>query len=158
MIARRGFLGLCVALSLAACGPPAGGTDPISTVRPLYAPYLADAAPPPALPARAPLSGELRGMFAALDEAVAAGSAQGLDFDPVIDGQDYQLSGLEVTLEEGPAAGRAMVKAAFRNFGADVEVFFDLIEEGGAWVIDDVHTAQWTLRALLAQEGITASN
>jgi hypothetical protein len=153
-LVRRWFLVMTVA-ALAACGAPRGGSDPVATIEPLYQPYVEQASDPGGQPL--PYSPELRAMMRALDERVDAGEAEGgLGFDPVIDGQDYEIANVDVALEQPPADGRAVVRASFTNFGADVVVYYDMIETGGAWYIDDMHTPQWTLRALLADLGVTA--
>jgi hypothetical protein len=140
-------------LILAACGgAPAAGRDPVSTVEAIYAPYVSNAASVPALENAAPWTEDL----SALIEA-AAGVDGGIGFDPIIDGQEYELSDLNVTaapVGDGPT----VVSAAFTNLGDDVTVTYELVEQGGGWRVQDMRTDQWTLRGALANVGVTAEN
>ena len=60
-----------------------------------------------------------------------------LDFDFVVDGQDYKISNVDV----GPtvAAGdKATVTVTFRNFDANSRNVYTFVREGGQWKVDDV--------------------
>jgi hypothetical protein len=149
------FFGLstvvAAAFLLTACGGrPAAGSDPVSTVEAVYAPYVAHAANPPALDNAAPWTADL----AALIEA-AEGVEGGLGFDPIIDGQDYEVAGLQIAAADGAAAGQAVVDARFTNLGDEVTVTYDLVQENGGWRVQDVRTEDWTLRGALASIGVT---
>jgi hypothetical protein len=84
---------------------------------------------------------------------MARSQAQGepiLDFDPLIDAQDYQLTNLNVTTDAVVANSHATVRANFTNAGAPSEVVYDLIWENGGWRVDNVRTSRWDLRAITA--------
>ncbi|WP_407525343.1 DUF3828 domain-containing protein [Methylobacterium oryzisoli] len=61
-----------------------------------------------------------------------------LDADPFISGQDGEVKNLRVAVTAGPADGRAEVAARFVSFAQPVTVRFRMVEEGGAWRIDDI--------------------
>ncbi|HEV7256806.1 MAG TPA: DUF3828 domain-containing protein [Bosea sp. (in: a-proteobacteria)] len=67
-----------------------------------------------------------------------AGEMGNLGADPFLSGQDGEIKSLRVTVTEAPANGRALVTAAFRSFRQPVSVRFRMVEEGGAWRIDDI--------------------
>ncbi len=147
------FLGLTALamIMLAACGgAPAAGRDPVSTVEAIYAPYVADAANPPALATAAPWTEDLAVLIAAAGEVEG-----GIGFDPIIDGQEYDVSDLQVTAADETASAGAVVSAAFMNLGDPVTVTYDLVQVGGGWRVHDVRTEVWTLRGSLASAGVT---
>jgi hypothetical protein len=154
-ISRRFVLAAAFAF-LTACGPAPGG-DPVGTVQALYDPYLSNQNPKPFLDA-APLTSELHDMMkTAQEQASARGEPTVVvDFDPIIDGQDWELSDLNVELVEPAQAESAQVRARFKNMGEDVALTYDLVRQGGGWRIDNIEGANWTLRQLLADAGVSA--
>lgn len=158
---RRALLaGMGAAVVLAACTPPqqqqetaapAGapaGADPAAIVRQLYEPYLTQGATLPPFREQAPWS---RALWAELEAMVARSQASGepiLDFDPLIDAQDYELAGVEVETEAEVEASHAVVRARFVNLGAQSEVIYDLVWEGEGWKVDNIRTAEWDLRRI----------
>lgn len=134
--------------ALAACGgggAPAPGDDPVATVERIYEPYVAQAANAPAAERAAPWTDDLK---AQLDAARAAEG--GLNFNPVIDGQEFEIADLDVALDGPPSQSTATVRAGFTNLGEPTTVFFDLVREDDGWRVHDVHTEAWALRAILA--------
>ena len=73
-----------------------------------------------------------------------------LDFDPLIDAQDYQLSDLNVTTDSVVENSHATVRANFVNAGAMSEVVYDLVWENGGWRVDNIRTSRWDLRLIAA--------
>ncbi|PZO55166.1 MAG: hypothetical protein DCF16_03860 [Alphaproteobacteria bacterium] len=159
---RRSFVvGALAATALAACTPPAQeaqtpdpaastAPDPADTIRPLYDPYLTEGAQFPGLEQQAPWSAA---MLTALQAMMARSQAAGepiLDFDPLIDAQDYQLTDLNVTTDSVVENSHATARASFNNGGAPVEVVYDLVWENGGWRVDNVRTSRWDLRAIVA--------
>jgi hypothetical protein len=67
-----------------------------------------------------------------------AGEIGHVGADPFISGQDGEVKNLRVSVTEAPANGRALVTASFRSFKQPVSVRFRMVEEGGAWRIDDI--------------------
>ena len=151
---RRIFVALA-GFVLAACSQAQPGADPVATIQPLYAPYIEGRNPPTLLDA-APWTPELRAL---LQRAQAMSRDSGepvIDFDPIIDGQDWDIDAVAVTLVAPPAEGRAEIAARFTNSGDDVAVIYDLVEADGGWRVDNVRTETWSLRAILASAGIAA--
>ena len=85
------------------------------------------------------MSRELSAMFAR-DELFMneSGDMGHVDADPFISGQDGEVKNLQVAVTVPPAGGKAVVTASFRSFRQPVSVRFRMIEEGGAWKIDDI--------------------
>lgn len=156
---RRDFVIAAAALAaLAACSPPASeapeaasaAPDPADTIRPLYDPYLTEGASFPGFENQAPWSA---GLWAALQAMMARSQARGepiLDFDPLIDAQDYQLTNLNVTTESVVENSHSSVRASFVNAGAPTEVIYDLVWENGGWRVDNIRTSRWDLRVIAA--------
>ncbi|MGK2922452.1 MAG: DUF3828 domain-containing protein [Methyloceanibacter sp.] len=74
-----------------------------------------------------------------------------LDFDPFVDGQDWEIGGLKVK-EVYRSGGEARVRADFANFGKPRSILFSLVREGGEWRIDDIAETlppRWTLSKIL---------
>ncbi|MDP3257703.1 MAG: DUF3828 domain-containing protein [Bosea sp. (in: a-proteobacteria)] len=102
------------------------------------------------------MSRELAGLFARNElYQEEAGEMGHLGADPFLSGQDGEVKNLEVMVTEKPANGRAAVTASFRSFRQPVSVRFRVIEEGGAWRIDDivnrVEGQDYAVRDLLSQ-------
>ncbi len=110
---------------------------------------------------RAPyLSRSLRALWAAADAKTQAGDTGPLDFDPVSNSQDPQLRAFAVKIEK-QGDKHATVAA---TFGAQKEpldrqltvtVRYELVNEGGAWKIDDItgvasSGGAWSVRQLVA--------
>jgi hypothetical protein len=86
------------------------------------------------------LSPRLRALVRRDVALTPAGDVGALDGDPICDCQDFQIS--HVRAEVRPAgAGRAVAAVRFRNFGRAQAVTLDLIAVGGAWRVDNVHSA-----------------
>lgn len=122
--------------------------DPAATIRPLYNPYLTEGATFPAFREQAPWSAAL---WAQLEAMMARSEAAGepiLDFDPLIDAQDYQLNNLSVTTDAVSEGSHAVVRSRFSNAGRDTEVVFDLVWEQNGWRVDNIRTAAWDLRQI----------
>ena len=138
---------------LAAAGGNAGQDaaavpDPAAAIRPLYDPYLTEGATFPDFEHQAPWSASL---WAELQAMMARSQAMGepiLDFDPLIDAQDYQLTNLVVAPEAVVPNSHAVVRASFNNSGRATEVVYDLVWEDGAWRVDNIRSSGWDLRQI----------
>ncbi len=156
---RRGFVIAVVAAVLAACsqqpqgedaGSAAAGPDPAQVIRPLYDPYLTENAVMPEFRDMAPWSSSLWAELEAMSARAIANEEPTLDFDPLIDAQDYQLSDLNVTTDAVVENSHATVRASFTNLGEPTEVLYDLVWENDAWRVDNIRTANWDLRRMAA--------
>lgn len=164
MLRHNLLLSLAAVAALAACQrepetveaqPPADAsasraiTDPSTVVRGFYDPYLVPDGQIPPLAEAAPWSTQ---MAADLDAMFARSQAQGepiLDFDPIIDAQDYQLSDVRTTTDSIVENSHATVRASFTNAGAREEVLYDLVWQDDRWKVDNVRTSEWDLRTIV---------
>lgn len=123
-----------VAAGLAFSGPALAEnyTDPKALLEALYAGYM----PPNEFPPdQSNLQSErLNGLFAK-DQEEADGEIGRIDFDPFVNGQDYQITNLLIG-EPYLAGGKAVVKVTFDNMGTAQEIGFLLVNEDG-WKVDD---------------------
>lgn len=96
-------------------------------------------------------SAELNGLFEN-DAREADGEVGRLDFDPYIDGQDYQLSDLSIGAPQ-IAGDTATVEVSFSNFDHPETLSFALVREADGWKVDDVISADtdfpYSLKAIL---------
>lgn len=157
---RAIILGAASSAALAACsrqesktaeipGAPAA-PDPASIIRPLYDRYMTEGAQFPDFQNQAPWSASLWAQLEAMTQRSQAINEPILDFDPLIDAQDYQLSNLNVTTEALAENSHATVRASFNNAGRQSDVLYDMIWEGGAWHVDNMRTSTWDLRQIAA--------
>ncbi|QDZ10884.1 DUF3828 domain-containing protein [Devosia ginsengisoli] len=70
-------------------------------------------------------------------ELAGEGEMGAISFDPYIDGQDYDITELEIGAPE-MAGDAATVDVTFRNFGEPRALSYELVLEDGGWKIDDV--------------------
>lgn len=163
---RRGLAALVPALAIAACGAalaaPGGPETPVHEAYAITARQLAGAAGKPvAAPWQKPhrdrlMSASLAALFAR-DELYQeeAGEMGNLGADPFLSGQDGEVKNLKVSVTTPPVGGKALVTASFRSFKQPVSVRFRMVEEGGAWKIDDivnrVEGQDYAVRDLLSQ-------
>ena len=86
-------------------------------------------------------------------DAIEAGDQMGrLDFDPYINGQDYQVTDLVI----GDAridGDKATEEVTFRNFDRPQAMTFTLVKEADGWKIDDMVSADkdfpYSLKAIM---------
>lgn len=130
--------------------PPAAIPDPAAVIRPLYDPYLTEGATFPDFEHQAPWSASLWGVLQAMMARSEERGEPILDFDPLIDAQDYQLSNLNVAAEGVVENSHATVRASFSNAGAQTEIVYDLVWENNGWRVDNIRTSRWDLRVIAA--------
>lgn len=82
-------------------------------------------------------SAALKGLYAADEARTPVGEMGALDFDPYIDGQDYQIDDLVIG-EPVLSGNNAQVNVSFDNFGRPTALIYDLVFENDGWKIDDV--------------------
>lgn len=166
---RRDLILTMSAAALAACSrqeakteAPADGaravTDPASVIRPLYDRYMTPNAEFPDLRDQAPWSDGLSALLEAMRQRSAQINEPILDFDPLIDAQDHQLSDLNVANEAISEASHAVVRASFTNATTRTEIVYDLIWEGDRWKVDNIRGDGWDLRQIAAAPSADASS
>jgi hypothetical protein len=164
--ARHAVVGLVVLFAAMATDfARAAESSPDAPVREAYAVtvrQLANTGTKPVEPPWRPphrdklMSRSLAALFARDDQFMTeSGDIGHVDADPFISGQDGEVKNLRVSVTEKPVAGRALVTASFRSFGGVVSVRFKMIEEGGAWRIDDIvnrfEAKDYSIREALSQ-------
>jgi len=161
---RRLAAGLAVLLALAAL-TACGGTDDeeasaeqepqseaVAFVARIYEPYTNDENADPVRPEGSDIySKRLRTLFDKDAAETQGGEVGRLDFNPIVDGQDWEIGGL--TLKEVyRSGGEARVRADFANFGKPRSLLFSLVREDWEWRIDDIAETvppRWTLSKIL---------
>ena len=129
-------IALAILLGLASLTPAAAYDTPKALLEALYSPYQ-----------KGPdfdwqswdetqfRSKTLNALFA--KDAKESGGLGRLDFDPYIDGQDYEIS--KLTIGDAALSGdTAEVVVTFSNFGTPDSVTFELVKEPDGWKVDDV--------------------
>ena len=85
------------------------------------------------------------------DRRRAKGEVGCLGFDFWVNGQDWEITKLAITIaDEGQ--DRKTVVAKFLNTGDPQEIHFDFRRNAGRWLLDDVHSVlarRWTLSEIL---------
>ncbi len=79
----------------------------------------------------------LNDLYAADEDNTPIGEMGALDFDPYIDGQDYQISNLVIGTPV-ISGDFAEVSVNFDNFERPTALTYELVFENGGWKIDDV--------------------
>ena len=82
-------------------------------------------------------SDELEALYAADAEATPEGEIGALDFDPFVDGQDFELTDFEIGAP-GIAGDYASADVTFNNMGRPTTLAYEFVLENGSWQIDDV--------------------
>lgn len=86
------------------------------------------------------------------DAKEADGDVGRLDFDPYIDGQDYQISDLKFG-DASITGDTAKVEVTFKNFDLAEDLTFTLVKEADGWKVDDVSSANkdfpYSLKAIM---------
>ena len=133
------------AVALVASLAPALAVDfssPKAVVEALYEPYFqpSETFDYQLLDATPLQSAGLNALFEKDREEAGDGIGR-IDFDPYVNGQDFELTQLHVA-EPVYVAGRAVVAVGFANFGQPRDMGFILVKEGEDWKIDDMWAAE----------------
>ena len=147
---RRALLSL--ALLLAATGGAFAYDTPKALLDDLYAPYSkGDSFDWSAWDEAKFRSAPLNALFDK-DAKEANGDMGRLDFDPYIDGQDYQISDLKIG-DPAIVGDTAKVEVTFKNFDTADDLMFTLVKEADGWKIDDVVSSDkdypYSLKAIM---------
>ncbi len=127
--------GFVFALSGVAAAQPYDTPDAL--LQAFYAQYLADDADADFSDETEFRSSGLQALYDADAEQTPDGEMGALDFDPYIDGQDWDITDLEIGAA-GIAGDYASVEVRFNNLGEAQVLHYDLAREDGGWKIDDV--------------------
>lgn len=147
---------LVVALFALVAATPAWAdaySKPEQVIAALYAPYMkpADQIVYSDLDNPSLRSARLNLLYQA-DEREAGDGIGRLDFDPYVNGQDFEITNLRIG-EAYLAGGRAVVRVNFDNMSSPQELGYLLIWEDHGWRIDDVWSAgpdfSYSLRDIL---------
>ena len=86
------------------------------------------------------------------DAKESGGDVGRLDFDPYIDGQDYQITDLKFGNAQ-VTGDTAKVEVTFKNFDLAEDLTFTLVKEADGWKVDDVSSANkdfpYSLKAIM---------
>ena len=97
-------------------------------------------------------SARLQALIDADAKATPEGEVGKIDWDVFVDGQEWEISELKIAVVSEDA-DRAQVSASFKNMGEPREMLFDLVREGGRWLVDDVQSlkvgGRWTMSKIL---------
>jgi Protein of unknown function (DUF3828) len=144
---------LALTLLLLAIATPAFAFDtPKALLQALYAPYSkGDSFDWSKWDEAKFRSKALNTLFAA-DEKEANGDIGRLDFDPYIDGQDYQITALKIG-DAKIVGTTATAEVTFKNFDNPEDMTFTLLKEADGWKIDDVASSgteyPYSLKAIM---------
>lgn len=150
-----GRLLFVIALALSAISGMAAAAradGPVDVITKIYDGYqTAESALDVPAPQRV-YSRRLQGLLDKDRQATPEGEVGRLDWDVFVDGNDWKLTELSISPVE-ESAGRATVRATFKNFGEARELMFTLVKEDAAWLIDEVHSmtegGRWTMSKIL---------
>ena len=125
--------------------------DPVALVEFAYAQYTADSLD--GFDLRAHAAPDLQALFEADDASTPLGDVGALDFDPVINGQDFEISDVVVVVDE-LTDERALVTASFTNMQMQQELQYTLLMTDDGWKIGDIESAgpdfAWKLTDILS--------
>lgn len=110
----------------------------------IYAPYLGDSDPPEV---KKYFSRGLRAQLEAVEKYEESNDTLVFDFDPVINGQDWEIKGLSTTATG--VGEKVQVVASFKNSGRSEKLTYTMVLEGESWKVDNIRSSKWDLRRLL---------
>jgi hypothetical protein len=110
--------------------------DPVKLITAIYDQYASKKDFPDGDFMSAQQSDRLNALYAA--DAKEAGDEIGrIDFDPYVNGQDYEIKKLKI---DKPlyAGGKAIVHVTFDNFNDAQDLGMALVKQGDGWKVDDI--------------------
>ena len=155
MIARRSFLAALAALVCPGAAIAQASDAPKAFLEAIYAAYKGTSDTSKGIPldtdaaVRRCFEPQLAAlMLKDINAAKIRREVPTLDGDPFIDGQDWEVDSLVVTVRE-QGADKASGTVSFKNFGAPTTVTLDLVRAKPGWRIADIKWADGrSLRAL----------
>jgi hypothetical protein len=121
-------------------------SDPVSLIKAIYKTYEEDKPQPKHI-----YSKRLQALIDKDEKETPEGMVGRIDWDVFVDGQDWKLTELNITLVS-KSADKAQVRATFKNFDHASNMLFDLVREDGHWRVDDVTKTlppRWTMSKIL---------
>lgn len=157
VIARRTVvIGLCIGPALAALAAGAAEPSARSFVEAIYAAYQGKDSKGISLESAADVRRYFAPAAAALilkDRRDAHGEVPTLDSDPFIDGQDWDISAVDIAMRE-IAADKASATVSFTNLRDPTTVVLDLVKLKQGWRIANItwENRKETLRGILTKK------
>jgi Protein of unknown function (DUF3828) len=121
-------------------------SDPVSLIKAIYKTYEEDRPQSEHI-----YSKRLQALVDKDEKETPEGMVGRIDWDVFVDGQDWKLTELDITLVS-KSADKAQVRATFKNFDHPSNMLFDLVHEDGRWRVDDVIKTlppRWTMSKIL---------
>jgi hypothetical protein len=153
MPTRRAILFAAGCTLAMACGPmiwgaraaqpaPAAGTTAKAFVTKIYDAYKGKNGKGVSVETEAAIRSYFEPSLAALiirDEQDAAKRKQvpALEFDPFIDGQEWELSDVNIAVNDAPP-NKAVATVSFKNFGLPTKIILNLVKAKSDWQIVDI--------------------
>jgi len=150
------MVGLVLVALLALVAPAAIGApvfdDPKGFVQYAYTPYGTGQFPQDPFELYSP---SLLELWETMEARTPEGELGAVDFDPLINAQDYELDDL-VVADPAVEGDQAIVIVTFTNFGEPQEMRFTLVRRAEGWKIDDIEALSgeypWRLSEILASD------
>lgn len=131
-------------------------STPEALFQALYAPYIADEW---SFDYQPYLSASLRALYDEDRARTAEGEIGAIDFDPIIAGQDFDISDLRIGTPDIDG-NEAEVVVTFNNMGERITLDYDLVREKGSWLVDNIENEtpgyEWDLRDVFERNGVGA--
>lgn len=130
-------LALALLITVAGALPAFAFDTPQALLKALYAPYAKADFDWSSFDESKLRSKALNDLFAKDAAETPEGDVGRLDFDPYVDGQDYDLKNLKIG-EPAITGDAASVEVTFKNFDQAEDMTYALVKESDGWKIDDV--------------------
>jgi Protein of unknown function (DUF3828) len=148
---------LVLALALMALGTvtanAAAADDPVALIAAIYKTYTDIGPGKSGMPGLAHVySKRLQALIDKDATETPEGMVGRIDWDVFVDGQDWQLTNLDIK-EMSRGGASAEVRATFKNFGQPRDMLFDLVRENGHWRIDEIQETlkpRWAMSKILS--------
>ena len=153
---RTVVIGFCIGMAFATFAAGAAEPSAKSFVEGIYAAYSGKDSKGISLENAAAVRRYFAPPLAALilkDRRDAHGEVGMLDSDPFIDGQDWEITGLDIAMRE-IAADQTSATVSFKNLGDPTTVVLDLVKLKQGWRIANItwKNRKQTLRGLLTKK------
>ena len=140
--------GLFMALTAAVAAQPYAAPEDL--IAAIYEPYFGGTFPEDESLLR---SKALQALYDHDLESTPEGEIGAIDFDPYVDGQDYEITDLVIGTPD-ISGDNAIVDVTFKNLGEPRALTYDLVFEDGSWKVDDVASTlgdfPWRLTEIFA--------